>query len=321
VLLVALSALLWSTAGLFVRMANLDTWTILGWRSLFSAITLGLFIFLRKRPESVSLRANLRAPGLVSIAISVLSSIAYILSLRLTSVANVMTVYAALPFIATAIAYIRTGETVNRRFLICCAATMVGIAVMAGAAATRRDILGIVAAIVMTSGFAAQLVHSKLHANLDMSVIITVAALVCVAVALPFMQHAVPTLPQVTACALYGILTTGIAYVLVLLGGRYISSGEAGFVSLLDVILGPIWVWLVYSESPSRLMLVGGALVLGSVVAYLVSELGESAADHAAGNLRPQASAATGGVEQRTLLKSLHDKSSAPAVLEGTSHD
>jgi drug/metabolite transporter (DMT)-like permease len=112
IILVALSAVLWSTAGLFVRMANLDAWTILGWRSLFSSVTLGAFVCFQNRSHLCPLLGSLRGPGIVSVAISVISSISYIISLRLTTVANVMTIYAALPFIATAIAYFWQGEKV-----------------------------------------------------------------------------------------------------------------------------------------------------------------------------------------------------------------
>lgn len=276
ILLVAISAVFWSTAGWFVRMADLGTWTILGWRSLFSAVTLGIYVYARNRSQLKSrLRISLNRPGMVSIAISVVSSVAYILSLRLTTVANVMTIYAALPFIAATLAYFRCGESVSRRFLICCAITMLGIAMMTGAAATSRDVLGILAAVVTTSGFAAQLVHSKLHRTLDMSVIITVAAVVCVFVALPFMEYAIPSWRQLFACALYGILTTGFGYLLVLVGSRYLSAGEAAIVSLLDVILGPIWVWLFYGEIPGPVVLSGGLLVLVSVVWYLAGAMGQ----------------------------------------------
>ena len=49
IFLVALSAVLWSTAGLFVRMSHLDTWTIVAWRSFFSFMTLGGFAIVLYR--------------------------------------------------------------------------------------------------------------------------------------------------------------------------------------------------------------------------------------------------------------------------------
>jgi hypothetical protein len=90
--LVAVSAILWSTAGLFVRMADLDTWTIVAWRSVFSFLTLGGIALVQNRGDLVRCLAGSGLAGAVTIAVSVVSTISYVLALRLTTVANVMTV-------------------------------------------------------------------------------------------------------------------------------------------------------------------------------------------------------------------------------------
>ena len=64
------------------------------------------------------------------------------------------------------------------------------------------------------------------------------------------MSATVPSPYQLFVMALFGMLTTGFAYILVLTGSRYLSSGEAGFLSMLDVVLGPLWVWMFFAEQP-----------------------------------------------------------------------
>ncbi|WP_160011357.1 DMT family transporter [Rhizobium sp. 18055] len=267
--LVAASAVLWSTAGLFVRMADLDIWSIVGWRSAFSAVTLGLFMLIRNRVERGSASRSFGWPGVGACAVSVIAAISYIAALQWTSVANVMTIYAALPFLATAIAFLWFGERVTMRFIVAGLLAFCGIAVTVGAAVTARDLLGLVAAFAMTAGFASQLVIAKRYPSMDTTLMTACGAAACVVIALPFMQHSIPAPMQLLACALYGILTTGIAYVLVLMGSRLIGSGEAGFISLLDVVLGPFWVWLFYDEQISLPVFAGGGIVLFSVVWYL----------------------------------------------------
>ena len=272
IMLVAVSAVLWSTAGLFVRMANLDTWTIVFWRSIFSALTLGVIAVAQNKGHVARSFTGFGIPGAVSIAVTVVSTVSYVVSLRLTTVANVMTVYAALPFIATAIAFVWLKERVTKRFLIAGAFALIGIAVTTGAAATSNDLAGIVAAFVMTSGFATQLVHTKRHQSLDMMVLIALSAVVCIPVAAPLTELSVTPAPsQLLACALYGVLTTGLAYILALKGGRLISAGEAGLISMLDVVLGPFWVWVFYAEQPSIAAIAGGLIVFASVLWYLTS--------------------------------------------------
>ena len=149
-----------------------------------------------------------------------------------------------------------------------------GIIVMAGAVATSRDLLGIVAAFAMASGFAMQLVHTKRRPAQNTTVPIALAATVCAPVSTPFvqggiMQGGIPVPTQLLACALCGVFTTGLAHILALKGGRPTSSGEADLISILDIVLGPFWVWLFYAERPTIVVLVGGSVVLASVAWYL----------------------------------------------------
>ncbi len=274
ILLVTLSAILWSTAGPFVRMANLESWTLIGWRSLFAFLTLLAVAAYEHRNNLAGAVAGLGPPGAIAVAISVVSSIAYVFALNLTTVANVMIVYAVLPFIAALISYFWIGERLTLRLLGAGLAAFAGIAIMAGAAASPKDILGVIAAFIMTATFASQIVHTKVHPNLDLNLAMALAAGTCGLIALPFMEPGVPAPTALLACALYGGLTSGIAYVLALNGGRYITAGESGFIQMLDVVLGPLLVWFFFTEQPGSTVLMGGAIVLISVGWYLWAEHG-----------------------------------------------
>jgi drug/metabolite transporter (DMT)-like permease len=39
-----------------------------------------------------------------------------------------------------------------------------------------------------------------------------------------------------------------------------------GLITLLEVVLGPVWVWLALDERPSTQTLVGGAIVIVAIV-------------------------------------------------------
>jgi drug/metabolite transporter (DMT)-like permease len=267
--MVVASAGLWSTAGLFVRLAALDTASLVLWRSLFAALTLGGLALVRGGPARIAAVGRSGWAGVLFIGTSVVSGTAYVLSLRLTTVANVMTVYAALPFIATAIGFFWIHERVSRRFLVAGAIATCGIVAMAGASTGLGDLAGIGAAFVMTAGFALQLVAIRRHGRVDVMALNACAAAACVPLMLPFAHLGLPSPGQLVWCAAYGALTTGFAYVLALEGGRRVPPGEVGFISMLDVVLGPLWVWLAFAERPGLAVIVGGVVVLGSVAWYL----------------------------------------------------
>ncbi|WP_374273557.1 DMT family transporter [Paenirhodobacter enshiensis] len=266
--LVLASAVLWSTAGPFVRMAGLDVWSILGWRSLFSVVVLGGWMLLRPGAETRNLRFGL--PGAILVALTVVANATYIMALSWTSVANVMTVYATLPFVATAIAFLWLGDRVTMRFIIAGLMAFGGVCAMVGASFSPADLRGIAAAAAMTLFFAAPLVVMRRYPNLDTLKMVTWAALCGMIVAVPLMPHdTLPSGQALLACALYGVVTTGLGYILVLIGGRIVGAGEAGFLSMLDVVLGPLWMWIFFDETVSATTLAGGATVLGAVLWYL----------------------------------------------------
>jgi drug/metabolite transporter (DMT)-like permease len=248
VALVTVAAVLWSTGGLFVRLLDLDVWTMLAWRSLFAALSLGLVAGIQYRWHPMAALRAAGRPGFAAVPLAVVSMCGYVIALKLTTVANVMIVYATVPFVAAGIAFFWSGERARSRVLLASTLALAGIVVMAGAATRPQDIAGNAISLLMTLAFGAQLVMARRYPSLDMSLINAAAAAACAAICWPLAAPGIPALPQLVILALFGITTTALAYLLFLIGGRHIPSGDAGLIGLLDVVLGPIWVWLAFAD-------------------------------------------------------------------------
>jgi len=271
--LVATASVFWSTGGLFVRMLDLEVWTILAWRSLFAALSLFIVVLVQRGRQTLPTFGAIGWPGLAAVPISAFSMFAFVAALKLTSVANVMTVYATVPFVAAGIAFVWVGERVGRRVLIASAVALAGIFVMAGGATRPQDLGGNGLAFLMTLAFGIVLVLARRYPAIAMAPVNALAALLCAFASWPLMTGPMPTPPQLLILALFGLTTTALAYLLFLTGGRHIPSGEAGLIALLDVVLGPFWVWLFYAEEPGTPALIGGGLVLAAVAWYLLASL------------------------------------------------
>jgi drug/metabolite transporter (DMT)-like permease len=212
-------------------------------------------------------------PGLVAIPIALVSMTSFVVSVTLTTVANVMIVYATVPFLAAGIGLVWNGERPSRRMLIASAVAFLGIVIMAGSAASLDDVLGDLVALLMTATFATQLVMARRYPTLEMAPVNGGGAALCAILFFPFASTVVPDAQQLVILLLFGIATTAGAYVLFLVGGRYVPSGEAGLIGMLDVVLAPLWVWLLFDEQPGSAALLGGVIVLGAVLWYLGAEL------------------------------------------------
>jgi drug/metabolite transporter (DMT)-like permease len=254
-------------------MLDLDVWTMLAWRSIFAALSLLLVVVVQNGRRSPNAFLSIGWPGLAAIPISAVSMFSYVAALKLTTVANVLTVYATVPFVAAAIAFVWIGERVERRVLVASTIAFAGILVMAAAATRPQDLAGNALALLMTLTFGIVLVLARRYPFIGMAPVNALAAALCGAACWPLMSVTVPTLSQLVILALFGLTTTALSYLFFLTGARYIPSSEAGLIGLLDVVLGPLWVWLVYAEEPGRAALIGGGIVLAAVAWYLLSGL------------------------------------------------
>ncbi|MCX7350065.1 MAG: DMT family transporter [Alphaproteobacteria bacterium] len=269
-LLVGGATALWSTAGIFVRLVDLDVWTILGWRSVFAVLALLVIVMLKRRSgarPSIAPRPVLW----LTVPVATISMGAYVIALKLTTVANVMVVYAAVPFVTAVLAWVIIGERITGRMLAASLAAIVGVAIMAGAALEPASFLGVSVALLMTVAMGTQIVLARKYPGLDMALVNAMAAAVCAMAGLVLAGFPMPTPYELFVLALFGISNTALAYYLVLVGARYIPAAEAGLISTLDVVLGPVWVWLIFAEVPSRAALIGGAIVLTAVTYYLLA--------------------------------------------------
>jgi drug/metabolite transporter (DMT)-like permease len=269
ILLLALAAVLWSTAGLFVRLLDLDVWTTLAWRSLFAALSMALVIILRRRRAPQTELHGMGFVAFLAVPIAAMSMGSYVVALELTTVANVMIVYATVPFVVAGVAYFWLGEKIKLRFAVATVIAMVGILIMAAHAPRPQDIAGNAVAFLMTLAFAVQLVMARRFPALDMAPVNAMGAGLCALLCWPFAAATIPSFHQLMVLAVFGITTTSLAYTLAMIGGRHIPSAEAGLIGLLEVVLGPLWVWIAFRERPGATALVGGIFVLVPVLWYL----------------------------------------------------
>ena len=72
--------------------------------------------------------------------------------------------------------------------------------------------------------------------------------------------------PEVLWLALFGAGQIGLGLILLTIGARLIPAAQVALISLLEVVLGPLWVWLAVGERPSLPTVIGGAIVVAAVV-------------------------------------------------------
>ena len=84
------------------------------------------------------------------------------------------------------------------------------------------------------------------------------------------------TLSDALFSALLGLVVLPVSLVLIAIGPRYLPASEINLVMLLEVVLGPYWVWLALGEEPGIRAFVGGAIVLATLTLHSVAGLRRS---------------------------------------------
>jgi drug/metabolite transporter (DMT)-like permease len=271
--LVVAAAVAWSTAPFFTRLLPFDSWTILFWRGLFGgAMIAAILVLLQGRAGLRDFTAMDRTGWLVA-ALSTVGMVCFIPSLQLTSVSNVAIIIATGPFVTAGLAWLWLRELPRLRTTLASIVALVGIAIIVGGARLGSDILGFALACIMTVAIAAMTVVVRHHRNTSMVAAAALSNILGSAVSIPFAQGiAAVSGFDLFIFAMFGFFQVALGLSLYMLGSRLLPSSQAALIATLETPLMPFWVWLAFQEAPSSRALIGGALVMGAVVADIVGD-------------------------------------------------
>jgi drug/metabolite transporter (DMT)-like permease len=276
VALVLLAGVFWSIAGLVVRLIDdANEWQILFYRSVTLIAVLAAYIALRNRGAVLpAFRAAGRKAALAGFFLSIAFT-CWIFAMTHTTIANALFVLSAAPFIAALLARVVLGEGVRRITLICMAVSMLGIGVMVTEGAMLGTLSGNLFALGAAAGFAAFSVSLRVGRAVDMTPAVCWAGLwaglmAAAMIGLSARGFAISA-HDFALCALLGCVQVGFGLILYTIGSRHVPAAELTLLSLTEVVLGPILVWLGVGEVPGVYTMVGGAIVLGAITAQALS--------------------------------------------------
>ena len=271
--LVATAAFFWSTGGIFVRLISTDLMTMLFLRGIFSgSAVLVVYLLLAGKTGLFQLR-HLRAPAFAVAALSAMSMISGIGSIRYTTVAEALIIYATVPFMTAALAFIVLREVPSRRTLIAGLVAFAGVAFMLKDASWDGSLFGKGLAVFMTLGMAGMTTIMRRHRDVPMLPAMALSAWLCSFVTFWFAAPLSVSGADLLLCALFGVVQNATGLVLYAIWSRKIPAAEATLIAALEVPLTPLWVWLFLGEVPSQTVLIGGAVVMLALFGHILTEI------------------------------------------------
>jgi drug/metabolite transporter (DMT)-like permease len=271
--LVAGSAIAYSTAGIYARAVGVDVWTTMFWRCAFAAALILAWLIYSTGSRMVAGFRGLGLPGLAVAVCGAAGTMSFLAALQLTSVADVLIIQATAPFVAAFLGRIWLKEPVQKSVLVASGIAFLGVGIMIVGSIGRGSIRGDLLAMLMTLGFALAIVVMRRWRHVSMMPAVLLATVIAVLLSAPLARPLEPSWRDFVWLALFGCSQMGLGWILLTTGAPKVPAAEAALLGVLEVVLAPIWVWLAFNEVPSGATLLGGGLVLAAVLGHVVQDL------------------------------------------------
>jgi len=275
------AAVLWSTGSIFIRLVNLPIPEYMWSVTLFAFMILLLKIILQGNSSGIS-GVNRRSLLLI-LTISVLSLLnigLYLLSLRITTVANAVLSHYLAPVIVPFAALLLLRERLEKASIVAVIIAFAGLILML---VPTDLILSNVHSFGITMGAASAVFYAfetvgRRAASLKMRADIIVVW--------QFIFFLLILLPLTNPSALLGIEPMGLLFILLsavfstaapfLLftsGLREVKTQQAGILTYIEVLGVMVWGLIIFSEVPVAITLLGGLMI--AMAGYMVIRYGK----------------------------------------------
>ena len=268
--LVFAAGVLWSTVGIGVRLIEAaNVWQILLYRSFSLSLFLLLIISCFKKSNPFKALFNTGYAGLIGGVALLAAYSGGIYSIQKISVANALLLFATAPFFAALLGRFFLREKISRETWIAIGAALAGVFVMVSDKLGSSSLGGSFAALGSAIGFAVFTLALRRGRSTEMLptvflsglLAIPVTGLICIST-----DSSVFLSQNDTVIALaMGIFQVGLGLVLYTIGSKTIPAAELTLLSLSEVMLAPIWVWIFLNEIPDSFTLIGGTIILSAL--------------------------------------------------------
>ena len=257
--ILSLSAIAFSTAGIFTKAVDAAAWDVIFWRGLSGIFFTLLFLALRSGVKDEIQRFG--KPALVATLFMASGTAAFIPAFKYTSVANVALIWATAPFVTALMAWFVIKEAPSLRVILCSALALIGVAITVGGSHFSGNIFGDALAFWMTLMMAATMVLYRAWPNTPTKLPAALSSALLLPFALMLSTPFNVPIHEVWILLAFG-LVFAIASVLLAEGASLVPSAKAALISALETPLAPIWAILVLAEWPSLPTVIGGAIIL-----------------------------------------------------------
>ncbi len=258
----------WSLSGIIVRNTSVsNNWEVVFWRSCFSFLFLAGWLSLTHGRVVIPELRRVGWIGLASGALFATMITFFLLALTLTTVANTQAIVCLAPFTGALAGWVLLRERLPMRTCVAMAFAMVGVTLMFVESLGTGRMLGNVVALLVPLAYGVNVaILRKSHAQADMVMAVLIGSFISALVTLPLAWPFQASSHDLALLAFMGVGQLAIGCILFVRATPHLTAAETSLIGLLESLLAPLWVWVGVGERPSSIALVGGLIVIGSLL-------------------------------------------------------
>ena len=269
VVLLLVSAITFSSAGLFTKGVEAGAWEVIFWRGVFAVIfTVGLTIYRGTLKQNF---IGIGRSGWAVAVIGALGTAAFIPAFKLTSIANVSLIYAVAPLVAAVLAWVLIAEQITLRTALGCIGALIGVLIIVSGSLGQISVYGDLLALCMTIAMATVMVIYRVFPKTQVAGPSALQSILlfppCLIIGAPFVVAPF----EIFVLAAFGVLFA-IASITLAEGAKRVAAAQTALLSALETPLAPVLAFLILMEVPNLATIIGGVIILVVIFATIGEE-------------------------------------------------
>ena len=258
VILMVLVAVLWSLGGLLIKIINWNPVAIAGTRSAIAALVMLCGI---KKP-SLNFTVD-KVCGSLAYAGTV---ICFVVASKLTTAANAILLQYTAPIYIALFGNFFLKEKAKKSDWVSIFFIILGMILFFVDNLSFGKLAGNIFGVLTGITFAFNAIFLRRQKDGNPTEILFWGNLLTALIAIPFMLQSKPDFKSCIALLILGIVQLGIPYLIYSIAIKNVTALEAVLIPVIEPVLNPIWVFIFTGEKPGMWALIGGSIVLLSVV-------------------------------------------------------
>ena len=261
---------------LFIRLASVDTWSLVFYRGIIPFFTVLIGMLLIYKANFFKMLFTSGRHGIIYIITFSITNIAFVVSIQNTNVANTLVMIAMAPMLSAILGAIFLKEMPDSKTWIAIAVTFFAAIYIFYDSLQLGNIFGDLLGLVCALGLAVGAVTIRSAKTKNLVPAAVVGKQVVEVFAIFFIETYVLVGRDLLIVPLMCVMCVAIPFVLVTIAPRFIPAEEVNLFFLLETIIGPIWVWMVIKEQPSLDTIQGGIVIILTIAIHSFLKLKKS---------------------------------------------